>query len=177
VELVRAGGRGTVILGAPDGDTLARAMPGADLAVVDRQGSWARVRLDGWVWLPDTTAVAEPPAGSVGPEAGTPLAVVADPSAWRGRIVTWELQFISLERAEAVRTDFFEGEPFLLTRAVGGGDAPYVYVALPPSRLEEGEGLTPLERITVVGRVRVGASALTGSPILDLVDLRRGGGM
>jgi hypothetical protein len=89
--------------------------------------------------------------------------------------VSWELQFISLERAERIRTDFFEGEPFLLTRPVEG-EGPFVYVAVPTRRLGELEGLVPLERITVTGRIRVGASALTGSPILDLVDLQRATG-
>ncbi|MBW3535199.1 MAG: glycosyltransferase, partial [Gemmatimonadetes bacterium] len=96
--------------------------------------------------------------------------VVADPDAHRGRLVSWELQFVSSERAETVRTDFYEGEPFLLTRHPDGA---FVYVAVPPDRLGEVEGLIPLERIAVVGRVRVGASDLTGSPILDLVELRR----
>ncbi len=86
--------------------------------------------------------------------------------------MTWELQYISLEEAEAVRTDFFEGEPFLLCR-YGGPDGPFVYVAVPPERLQEVEGLVPLERIQVFGRVRTGASALTGTPIIDLLGLER----
>jgi hypothetical protein len=90
-------------------------------------------------------------------------------------VVTWDLQFISLERAERIRTDFFEGEPFLLTRPVEG-EGPFVYVAVPPDRLDELEGLVALERISVTGRIRAGASALTGSPILDLIELRRSGG-
>ena len=49
----------------------------------------------------------------------------------------------------------------------------YVYVALPPEQLALALTLTPLERIAVLGRVRVSASALTGSPILELVELRR----
>jgi hypothetical protein len=100
--------------------------------------------------------------------------VSADPEGWRGRIVTWDLQYISLERAEAVRTDFYEGEPFLLARPVDATGTGFVYVALPPAELGTAEGLRPLERITVVGRVRIGRSSLTGSPILDLVELRRG---
>jgi hypothetical protein len=171
--MVRAPRPGTAILGAPDGDTLAHAASGADLAVLARRGNWARVRLEGWAWMPDTIAGdddREPPTGDA-----SPGAVVGDPLAWRGRVVTWTLQFISLERAEAVRTDFYEGEPFLLARTLDDAVAPFVYVALPPDRVAEGEGLTPLERITVVGRVRVGASALTGSPIVDLMELRRGG--
>jgi len=87
-------------------------------------------------------------------------------------VVSWELQFISLERAERVRTDFFEGEPFLLTR-FGGGEGPFVYVALTAERAQELRGLVPLERLRVTGRVRTGASSLTGTPILDLVALER----
>jgi hypothetical protein len=178
-EVMRTGARSVPILGSPDGDTLGTLGPGAELQVVDRRGSWVRVRVDGWAWMPDTTMAPAAAGGAEQGDAGgapTPGAVATDPAAWRGRIVTWELQFISLERAESVRTDFFEGEPFLLTRAVGTSEGTFVYVALPPERLADGEGLTPLERITVVGRVRVGSSALTGSPILDLVELRRGRG-
>jgi hypothetical protein len=87
-------------------------------------------------------------------------------------VVDWELQFVSQEAAERVRTDFYEGEPFLLTRATSSGRV-FVYVAIPPERLAEVEGLIPLERIRVVGRIRTGAAVLTGNPILDLLELTR----
>jgi hypothetical protein len=101
-----------------------------------------------------------------------PTQMAEDPEAHAGRVVQWSLVFISLERAEEVRTDFFEGEPFLLTR-FGNGDGPFVYVAVPPDHLEEVQGLVPLERVEVTGRVRTGASALTGVPIIDLVSVER----
>ena len=104
----------------------------------------------------------------------SPTQVVNAPERYRGRVVSWELQFISLERAERIRTDFFEGEPFLLTRPAQG-EGPFVYVAVPAERLFELEGLVALERITITGRIRVGSSTLTGSPILDLIELRRSG--
>jgi hypothetical protein len=88
-------------------------------------------------------------------------------------VVSWELQFVSLERAERVRTDFYEGEPFLLARSVP--DNTFVYVAVPPDRLSEVQGLVPLERLRIVGRIRTGSAALTGNPILDLLDLERTG--
>jgi hypothetical protein len=97
---------------------------------------------------------------------------MADPDRHAGRVVSWSIQFISLERAEAVRTDFFEGEPFLLAR-FGGSDGPFVYVAVPPDRLSEVEGLVPLERVTITARVRTGASQLTGAPIVDLIEVDR----
>ena len=163
---VRAGGG--AILTAPDGDTLAVATPAGDVEVVGREGNWARVRLEGWMWMPPT----QDPGGETEVEAAAgalePADLALTPEAHAGRVVSWRVQFISLERAEAVRTDFFEGEPFLLTR-FGGGDGPFVYIAVPI------EGLVPLERVSITGRVRTGASALTGTPIVDLIAIERGG--
>jgi hypothetical protein len=167
---VPADARGAALLTAPAGDTIAKTAPGAELEVVSREGSWARVRIEGWTWLPerDSTTGATTPA----PAVLTPRDLAANPTGHRGRVVSWELQFISLERAEKVRTDFFEGEPFLLTR-FGGSDGPFVYVAIPADQALEMEGLVPLERLRVTGRVRTGASSLTGTPIIDLVALER----
>ena len=93
---------------------------------------------------------------------------MAAPDDYRGEILQWDLQFISLERAEEIRTDFYASEPFLLTR-MGDGDEGFVYVTIPPERLGEAQGLNPLEHIRVLGRVRTGSSRLTGSPILELL--------
>lgn len=167
VGYARLSGTGSAILAAPDGDTVAVAEPRAEVEVVSREGSWARVRVEGWVWMPP--AAAEPSGDDAGsPAALVPADLVAAPETHVGRVVSWTLQFISLERAEAVRTDFFEGEPFLLSR-FGGPQGGFVYVAVPTERLSEVEGLVPLERIAVTGRVRTGASQLTGTPIVDLV--------
>jgi hypothetical protein len=156
------------ILSAPDGDTLAVSGPSTNLRVLARDGNWARVRLEGWIWLPQ---------GSDGVEAVirtdvTLASMAAAPDDFRGEVLQWDLQFISLERAEEIRTDFFVSEPFLLTR-MEDGDQGFVYVAVPPERLGEAQGLSPLERIRVVGRVRTGSARLTGSPILELLSLDR----
>jgi hypothetical protein len=125
------------------------------------------VRLEGWTWLPPDSTPASTEPGTL-----TPAEARRDPSGSSGRLVVWQLQFISLERAEKVRTDFFEGEPFLLTR-YGGSDGPFVYVAVPSDRAQEFQGLVPLELLTVTGRVRTGSSSLTGTPIIDLVSVKR----
>lgn len=166
------GADGAAILTAPDGDTLARSASGTEVRVLGRQGNWARVQLEGWTWMPEAAAGA--PADTtvltdVGPEA-----VARNPDAYRGRMVSWELQFISREEAEPVRTDFYEGEPYLLTRAAEESSR-FVYVAVPPEGMEDVESLMPLERIVVVGRIRTGSAALTGGPILDLLELSRVG--
>lgn len=161
------------VLTSPDGDTLALLRPGSELAVTGRQGNWARVRVEGWVWSPPGE-VSEGEAGEAALNI-TLADVLGAPEAYVGRLVTWELQFVSLEAAEVVRTDFYEGEPFLLTRPAGQAATRFVYVAVPPEQIAAAQRLTPLERIRVVGRIRTGASALTGAPILDLVELRPGG--
>lgn len=166
---VPADAGGAVLLTAPSGDTVARTAPGTELEVVAREGSWARVRVEGWTWLPPRDTAAR---GAAEPAALTPQDLAANPTGHRGRAVSWELQFISLERAEKIRTDFFEGEPFLLTR-YGGTSGPFVYVAIPAGRATEMQGLVPLERLRVTGRVRTGASSLTGTPIIDMVALER----
>ncbi|MDX1566637.1 MAG: hypothetical protein R3223_02485 [Longimicrobiales bacterium] len=163
---------GLAILSAPDGDTLARGAPGSQVRVLGRQGSWARVQVEGWAWMPDAEAGDAPADTAVLTEVG-PDDVAANPDRYRGRVVSWPLQFISREEAESVRTDFYEGEPYLLTRSTGAS-AGFVYVAVPPERLSEVQALMPLERIHVVGRIRTGSAALTGGPILDLLDLSRG---
>jgi len=168
---IRGGPGGSPILSAPDGDTLARSAAGAELRVVGREGNWARVQVDGWVWSPEGMDATSAPGGV---DPASVEAVSSDPGRYRGRVVSWTLQFIALERAERVRTDFFQGEPYLLTRA-GSGEGMFVYVAVPPERMADIQGLTPLERVQVVGRVRTGAAELTGSPILDLVEIRRVG--
>jgi hypothetical protein len=167
---VNVGPTGAAILASPDGDTLALATPSRELQIVSRDGNWARVRVDGWVWMPAAAQGTAAPAATL--TTLTPQELSANPEAHAGRVVSWLLQFISLERAEAIRTDFRQGEPFLLSR-YGGGDGPFVYVAVPPERLTEVEGLVPLERITVTARIRTGASSLTGSPIVDLLSFER----
>ena len=163
------GSNGGPILTAPDGDTLAVAAGASEVEVTAREGNWARVRVEGWMWMPAATEDGTATEEAV---ALVPDDLVLGPDDHEGRVVSWTLQFISLERAEAVRTDFFEGEPFLLTR-FGGSDGAFVYVSVPTDRLTEVEGLVPLERVSVTGRIRTAASTLTGAPILDLLSIER----
>lgn len=164
---------GIAVLAAPDGsDTLAVTPGGTDVRVLGRRGGWARVRLEGWVWMPVEVEEEDAQERSTVLTDATPADVAEDPESFQGRLVSWELQFVSRETAESIRTDFYEGEPYLLTRYAGRSSS-FVYVAVSPDRLEALGELTPLERIRVVGRVRTAEAALTGGPVLDLVELER----
>lgn len=156
-----------VVRVSPGGDTLARLQPGADVEVLGRDGDWVRVRVEGWTFaasLGSDTTTAEV-LRDVGREA-----LQAEPERYRGRVVEWTVQFIALREAEAFRTDFVAGEPFILARGPGD-DAGFVYLAVPPELRAEVGTLSPLQRIRVTGRVRSAESPLTGAPVLDLLEI------
>jgi hypothetical protein len=151
---------------APDGDTVAVVRPGTPLTVVERGNRWTRVRVDGWV-RSDRLVTQGADSSLVEASAG---AMRASPDQYQGMRVRWTVQFVALELAEPERTDFYEGEPFLLARAPDPGDG-FVYLAVPPELLEAAEALRPLQMIDVLAQVRAGRSALMGVPILDLLAL------
>jgi len=165
---------GTVVRVAPGGDTLLRVTDDARVAIVGSEGGWARILVEGWVRIPEGASVdARPEAMPAGPEGPEIAAVLADPTGSVGAIVSWELQFISLERASELRTEFTPDEPYLLMRPTGESTGRFVYVAVPEANVAEAENFVPLERFTVRGRVRSGASAVSGGPVLDLIEMTR----
>lgn len=155
-----------IIYATPDGDTVAHFRPGARAQVLGRTGDWIRVRVDGWVYGPAAldSALDLTDTGNI-----TPAQLRADPARYRGTLVRWRVQFISLRRAERARSDFEEGEPFIQARVPG--DAGFVYLAVPEALMSVAEQLDGLEYVTVVGRVRTGRSSLLGSPVVDLADI------
>ena len=160
-------GAAAVVRASPGGDTLARLHPGASVEVLQRDGDWARVRVEGW------TSVASLGADTAGAGVLTGITreeLQAEPDAYRGRLLEWTVQYIAVQEAERFRTDFLPGERFILARGPGD-DAGFVYVAVPTEHLDQVEALAPLQRIRVLGRVRTAASALTGAPVLDLVEI------
>lgn len=156
-----------VVYATPAGDTIATFQPGAQAQVLGRTGDWIRVRIDGWVYGPAAldSALRLADTGDL-----TPAQLRADPARYRGALVRWRVQFVSLQRAESTRRDFEEGEPFVLARGPAG-DAGFVYLAVPDELIPVAESLEPLEFVTVVGRVRTGRSSQMGGPVIDLTDI------
>ena len=151
----------------PDGDTVAVFQPGAQANALGRTGDWIQVRIDGWIYAP---AVLDSALDLTDTGDLTPAQLRSDPARYRGALVRWRVQFIGLRRAEAARSDFEEGEPYLLARGPAG-DPGFVYLAVPSELLPVAESLQPLTYVTVVGRVRTGRSALLGNPIIDLTEI------
>ncbi|MGI9038875.1 MAG: SH3 domain-containing protein [Gemmatimonadota bacterium] len=159
------GSGSTPLLVSPEGDTAAVLESGTDIEVLARQGGWTRVRLEGWVWEPATLA-----PDSAGVARFSVADLRANPEQFRGRRVEWKVRYVALQRAEPIRTDFYENEPYFLANPPGQS-RDLIYVAVPPELLPAVERLSGLQTIDIVARVRTGRSQ-TGVPVLDLIALR-----
>ena len=139
---------------------------GATVDVIGRDREWVRVRLEGWVRESDLT---------VADSTLRPLSaadVRSDPTGSQGKLVQWEVEAISLQTADALRTGLQPGEQYLL--ALGpGAEKTLVYLAVPESLLPTARTLRPLAPIIVTARVRNGRSEPAGVPILDLQSISR----
>jgi hypothetical protein len=152
-----------VLHGSPAGATVAVVDPDAPVQVLGREGEWTRVRVEGWTRSPVAASAAAP--GAV-----TLRAIDADPDAFRGRDVEWTLRFVSLQVADALRTDFTPGETFILARDPNG-ETGFVYVAVAPELLGAVRRLAAFQQFRIAGRIRTGRSPMMGHPIVDLVRL------
>ena len=154
----------------PAGSVTGLLLEGFLVDRLEERGDWSRIRRSGWV-REAALGATDSAGGEAGVLAGVSAADLrANPDDHAGARLRWTVRFLSLERAEPERIDFYEGEPFLLARAPDPGDG-LVYIAVPPDLLAAAEKLRPLQTLDVLVRVRTGRSALLRVPILDLLEL------
>ncbi len=140
--------------------------PGSTVEVLARDRGWVRVRLEGWVRESDLI-VAD---SSLRPLSAADIR--SDPSAAQGKLVRWEVQTVSLQTADALRTGLSIGEPYLL--ALGpGAEKTLVYLAVPPGLLPTARNLKAMADVVIIARVRNGRSEPAGVPVLDLQSITR----
>jgi hypothetical protein len=159
----------TAIRTAP-GDTPSAAVGqvnrGSTVEVLARDRGWVRVRLEGWVRESDLI-VAD---SSLRPLSAADIR--SDPAAAQGKLVRWEVQAVSLQTADALRTGLSVGEPYLL--ALGPGvEKRLVYLTVPPGLMPTARNLPAMADVVIVARVRNGRSEPAGVPILDLQSITR----
>lgn len=149
----------------PDGRALGTLGQRTVVTPLAREGGWVRVRLEGWVREADL----EPTDTTI----TTQLAAAdlrADPEGTKGRTVRWDVELLAFQLADPLRRDLAPEEPYLLVRGPGDENA-MLYLALPPSLVQQGRGLPPLTRLQVTARVRSGRSVPAGLPVLDVLTL------
>lgn len=155
----------TPLRASPSGTVVAQLEPGAIVEPITRDRGWVRVRIDAWV----AESLLTPADTSFGATL-TAADLRLDASGHKGRIVRWEVEVVSLQKADALRRDLADEEPYLLAMGPGSDNA-ILYIAVPPSLLAEARALAPLAKVLVTARVRTGRSQPTGVPVLDLLSL------
>jgi hypothetical protein len=150
---------------APGGKRVAAVDSSAGVSVLARERGWTLVRIEGWV--PDSV---------LAPDAGSMLTSVsaadlrAQPERYVGQTVRWDVQKIALQTADPLRKGLAPDEPYLLARGPGEEHS-LLYLALPPSLVEQARRVEPLAHIVVTARVRTGRSEPSGVPLLDVVSI------
>lgn len=152
---------------APDAEAVAELKAGTTMTEVARERGWVKVRVEGW--LPETEIV---PADSTFTEGVRAVDLRVDATQMRGRVVRWDVQAISLQKADPLRRGLEPDEPYLLALGPSGENV-VLYLAVPPALLAEARALPPMADLRITARVRLGRSEPTGAPILDLLTLTR----
>lgn len=152
---------------APGGETLGELAPGTVVEPRARDRGWVKVQVEAWV--PESLFV---PADSAYRSELAAADLRLDPVGTRGRIVRWEVQVVGLQNADPLRRDLAPDEPFLLAVGPKGEDV-IIYVAVPPSLLEQAKAIPPMTTVVLTARVRTGRSQPTGAPVLELQSLLR----
>jgi len=151
---------------APDTPSTGYLDAGVPVRITARSGEWVRIEAAGWV----RESEVRPPGGQA-VSGVTAADLRAHPEEWQGKILRWNIQFISLQTADELRSpDFTPGQRYILAR----GPAPeyaFVYVTVPDEKLATITRLRPLDTLTVMARVRSGRSAFLANPILDLMEV------
>jgi hypothetical protein len=155
--------RETGLNATAQGPVVATLQPGISTQVLSRNGDWARVRLEGWVREADL----QPDGG--GAQTGVTAAEVrSSPDRYVGEILEWRLQVIAVQTADELRSEMAPGQPYLLTR----GPLPepgFVYVAIPPDKVDYFRGLPPLEEVSLRVRIRAARTRYLTTPVAELV--------
>lgn len=132
---------------------------------VARDRGWVRVQVEGWMRAED-----------LGPADASVLTTIsaadlrAQPDKYRGQTVRWEVQKIAIETADPLRKGMAPDEPYILARGPGQENS-LLYLALPPSLVDQAKRIDPLATFIVTARVRNGRSEPAGVPLLDVLTI------
>lgn len=148
---------------APDAQAVGTVDSTARVTQVARDRGWVRVQVEGWMRATD-----------LGPADASVLTTIsaadlrAQPDRYRGQTVRWQVQKIAVETADPLRKGMAPDEPYVLARGPGQENS-LLYLALPPSLVDQARRIDPLATFIVTARVRNGRSEPAGVPLLDVL--------
>ncbi|HEY2804287.1 MAG TPA: SH3 domain-containing protein [Gemmatimonadales bacterium] len=150
---------------APDSAAVGQLEAGTPVRITERAGPWVRIETQAWVRENEIR-----PSDNSILTGLTASELRGAPDEFKGKLLRWTIQFLSLQTADELRPDFQPGQKYILAR----GPAPeyaFVYVIVPADKLLDVQKIEPLASITVVARVVNGRSTYLANPILELVEL------
>ena len=152
---------GSTLFAQPGGSPLGVFEPPVKVDVLERRPGWTHIKVDAWV---RESSLGEAPA----PGGITAAMIRAAPDRYVGQTVEWTLQVLAIQKADELRPELPEGQPYILAR----GPLPetgFVYVAIPAAEIEHFNALEPLAKIKVRATVRAGHSRFLPTPVLNFV--------
>ena len=153
---------GTVVSATPDGKPAFTAEAATDAEVVGRARDWVKIRVEGWVRTSDVTAEVVS-----GPRI-TGTMVREKPDRFVGQSVTWRLQFLAVQEADALRPEMPAGQQYILARGPLP-EAGFVYLMVTKEQVGAFRRLSPLDEVRVEAVVRAGRTKYLPTPVLELV--------
>jgi hypothetical protein len=157
---------GTAVSVTRDGAPIASLAQAADVAVLEQHRDWTRIRLEGWVRSSDIAAESV-----AGPKV-TAAMLQAAPDRYLNQPVTWRLQFLAVQEADALRPEIPRGQPYVLAR----GPLPesgFVYLIVSRDQAAEFRRLAPLDEVKVEAIVRAARTRFLPTPVLELAKVLR----
>lgn len=154
---------------APEKGRIGSLVTGATVEPLGRARGWVRVRVEAWVRESDL----EGQTASSGPVI-TAADLRTSPAKFEGASVDWRVQFVSVRVADELRPELPLGQSYALVR----GPLPepgFVYVALSDAQAAQFRKLTPLAELSIRGRIMVGRTRYTGTPVVELERITEGG--
>lgn len=153
---------GAVLSLTPDGKPAATLVQSGDVQVIGRSRDWTRVRFEGWVRNADLVAEA-----SVGPRI-TAVMLREQPDKYVGQTVSWRIQYLAVQEADALRPEIPRGASYVLAR----GPLPesgFTYVIVTREQAAEFRQLAPLDEVAIEAVIRAGRTKYLPTPVLELV--------
>ena len=155
--------RPSAVFSTPNGSQVGTLQPGAAARVLARAGEWTRIATEVWVHDADLTAASGEALQGV-----SAAEVRANPERYVGQLVDWQLQLVSIQTADELRSEMPSGQTYLLMR----GPLPepgFVYVMIPRDQGQRFRALGPLSELTLRLRIRAARSKYLATPVAELV--------
>ena len=154
--------QGAILSATPDGKPTATLAQAGDVDVVERTRDWTKVRFEAWVRNADIAAEV-----SSGPKI-TAVMLRDQPQKFLGQSVSWRVQYLAVQEADALRPEIPRGQPYVLAR----GPLPesgFTYIIVTKEQAAEFRQLAPLDEVAIDAVIRAGRTKYLPTPVLELV--------